>query len=90
MRKFDYKNLLEREAFELGEYYVTGLDRFNEGDIVKIYQHTYVRLLTFDKNDELYVIHQNQIHKNFITKKHWRDEQINRIIEKDDNKETGN
>ena len=82
-----YLDLLKREALELGDYYVTGLKKFNEGDIVRIYQHSYIRLLTFDKNGELYVVHQNQINKNFITKKDWRDEQINRVFKKDDNKE---
>ena len=37
------------------------IKKFNEGDIVRIYQHSYIRLLTFDKNGELYVVHQNQI-----------------------------
>ncbi len=76
-----YINILEKESITIGEYYVTGLEKFNEGKIVKIYQHSYIRLLTFDKNGELYIVHHNQINKNFITKEHWRDEQIKRVIQ---------
>jgi hypothetical protein len=61
--KDDFLKVLEKESTKWGDYYVTGLKDFNEGQVITIYQHSYLRLITFDKNDQLYKIHDTQIHR---------------------------
>jgi|LauGreDrversion4_2_1035121.scaffolds.fasta_scaffold659337_1 hypothetical protein len=75
------KPFLEKESLILGDYHVSGLKEFNEGQLVKIYEHSYIRLITFDKNQRLYIINNTQINKNFIRKDDWRAIQISKLIE---------
>ena len=78
--KDDFLKTLEKESTKWGDYYVTGLKDFNEGQVITIYQHSYLRLITFDKNDKLYTIHDTQIHRNFLTKESWRERQFKKIL----------
>lgn len=78
--KDNFLKLLEKESLKLGDYYVTGLKDFNEGQVITIYQHSYLRLLTFDKNDQLYTIHTTEIHRNFLTKESWRERQLGKLL----------
>jgi hypothetical protein len=82
----DFLKLLESESLKLGYYYVTGLNEFDEGQIVTIYQHSYLRLLTFDKNDKLYTINITEIHRNFFTKESWRERQLGKLLQNETNK----
>lgn len=84
--KDDFLKTLEKESTKLGDYYVTGLKEFNEGQVVSIYQHSYLRLLTFDKNDKLYTIHITEIHRNFLTKESWRERQLGKLLQNETNK----
>ena len=84
--KDDFLKVLEKESTKLGDYYVTGLKEFNEGQVVSIYQHSYLRLLTFDKNDKLYTIHITEIHRNFLTKESWRERQLGKLLQNETNK----
>ena len=42
--KDDFLKVLEKESTKLGDYYVTGLKDFDEGQVVTVYQHSYLRL----------------------------------------------
>ena len=63
-----------------GEFHVIGIDRFEEGSLVSIYLHSYGRLTTFDKNGNIYVVKYEEIDKNFITNKEWRNIQLKKIL----------
>ena len=78
--KDDFLKTLEKESTKWGDYYVTGLKDFNEGQVITIYQHSYLRLITFDKNEKLYIIHNTEIHRNFLTKESWRERQFKKIL----------
>ena len=64
-----------------GEFYVIGIDRFEEGSLVIIYLHSYGRLTTFDKNGNIYVVKYEEIDENFITNEKWRNIQLQKILE---------
>ncbi len=61
------------------ELYVVDIDRFIDGTLVKIYLHSYNRLTTFDKNNDIYLVKDEEIGKNFIEKKEWRNKQFEKI-----------
>lgn len=63
-----------------GEFYVIGIDRFEEGSLVIIYLHSYGRLTTFDKNGNIYVVKYEEIDENFITNEKWRNIQLQKIL----------
>lgn len=64
----------------LDEFHVVGLDRFDDGSLVRIYLHSYGRMTTFDREEDIYLVKQEQIGKNFITKEEWRNIQIKKIL----------
>ena len=67
----------------IGDYYVSGLDRFNEGDLVKIYQlysQYNNRIFCLDRYNQQYRIHPNEFSRNFLNKENWRAKQINKIL----------
>ena len=66
------------EVFD--ELHVIGIDRFEDGTLVSIYLHSYGRLTTFDKNDNIYVVKYEEIDKNFITNEEWRNIQLQKIL----------
>jgi hypothetical protein len=63
-----------------GEFHVVGLDKFVDGTAVKIYLHSYGRMTTFDKEDNIYVVKSVEIDNNFIEKEEWRIIQLNKIL----------
>jgi hypothetical protein len=63
-----------------GEFHVMGLDKFVDGTVVKIYLHSYGRMTTFDKEDNIYVVKHEEIDENFITNEEWRIIQLNKIL----------
>ena len=65
-----------------GEFHVTGMDRFEEGSLVMIYSHSYGRMTTFDEDDTIYIVNDDEIGKNFIEKEEWRNIQLNKILGK--------
>lgn len=63
-----------------GEFHVVGIDRFEEGSLVRIYLHSYGRLTTFDKQGNIYVVKHEEIDENFITNDTWRNIQLKKIL----------
>lgn len=63
-----------------GEFYVVGIDRFEEGSLVRIYLHSYGRMTTFDKYGNIYVVKHEEIDENFITNEEWRNIQLKKIL----------
>lgn len=63
-----------------GEFHVVGIDRFEEGSLVRIYLHSYGRLTTFDKQGNIYVVKHEEIDENFITNEEWRNIQLKKIL----------
>ena len=61
------------------ELYVIDIDRFINGTLVKIYLHSYNRMTTFDKNSDIYLVKEEEIGKNFIEVKEWRNKQLEKI-----------
>ena len=61
------------------ELYVFDIDRFIDGTLVKIYLHSYNRMTTFDKNSDIFLVKEEEIGKNFIEKKEWRNKQLEKI-----------
>jgi hypothetical protein len=61
------------------ELYVFDIDRFIDGTLVKIYLHSYNRMTTFDKNSDIYLVKEEEIGKNFIEVKEWRNKQLEKI-----------
>lgn len=64
----------------LAELHVVGLERFDDGSLVRIYLHSYGRMTTFDREEDIYLVRHEQIGKNFITKEEWRNIQIKKIL----------
>ena len=63
-----------------GEFYVVGIDRFEEGSLVRIYLHSYGRMTTFDEEGNIYVVDDEEIGKNFIESEEWRSIQLKKIL----------
>jgi hypothetical protein len=80
--KENIKNYIITTSDEFGDYHVVGLDRFVDGTAVKIYLHSYGRMTTFDKEDNIYVVKNAEIGNNFIEKEEWRTIQLNKILGK--------
>lgn len=62
------------------ELYVVGLDRFDDGSLVRIYLHSYGRMTTFDREEDIYLVKPEQIGENFITNEEWRNIQLKKIL----------
>lgn len=63
----------------VGEFHVVGLERFDDGSLVRIYMHSYGRMTTFDREEDIYLVREEEIGKNFVEKKEWRNKQLEKI-----------
>lgn len=64
----------------VGDFHAVGIDRFEEGSLVRIYLHSYGRMTTFDRNGNIYLVKHEDIDENFITKEEWRSIQLKKIL----------
>jgi hypothetical protein len=78
--KESVKKYIEENCDVIAELYVVNVDRFVDGSLVKIYLHSYDRMSTFDDDDNIYVVKQQDIGNNFIEKEEWRIRQLNKIL----------
>lgn len=77
--KESVRNYVEENYDIYLELYVFDIDRFIDGTLVKIYLHSYNRMTTFDKNSDIFLVKEEEIGKNFIEKKEWRNKQLEKI-----------
>lgn len=77
--KGDTRRHIESTCDVLGEFRATGLERFEEGSIVKIHLHSYGRMTTFDDSGDIYVIRKEEVGTRFIDKEEWRSRQIKNL-----------
>mgnify|MGYP000346765819 CR=1 FL=1 len=78
--KESVRKYVEENCDVIAELYAVNVDRFVDGSLVKIYLHSYGRMTTFDKEDNIYVVKHEEIDENFITNEEWRIIQLNKIL----------
>ena len=79
--KFQIDSLKSQGAVSNGFYYPIDLDNFETGKPVEILTWTYFRYLTIDKNNNMYVLKDDELYNKFIKKDDWRRRQIDKIID---------
>lgn len=78
--KESVRKYVEETCDVIAELYAVNVDRFVDGSLVKIYMHSYGRMSTFDKDNNIYVVDPNDFGEKFIGKEEWRIIQLNKIL----------